>query len=117
MTENEQLIAMAELTGELKPPVCKPSVEQLEAVMADHRPRRVVTMPDGQIRAVRDYLVDLNAMAELEVEARPTYWTTLAQVTSTGLHSIHWRNFKTMGGATAPQRVESYLRDHNRWVS
>ncbi len=120
MTDNEQCVAIAEWMGELDPVKCKPSIEQLEAILASSEHRVVVTMePSGEVRSVRDYTHDLNAMhdAEKRLERHDkneeqielnNYVQHLMRISrASGNHYTYQ--------ATAAQRAEALLRTVGLW--
>jgi hypothetical protein len=55
-------IAIAEACSELSPPKCRPSIEQLEAILASNSPRKVVLLPNGEVRSIPDYTNDIRAI-------------------------------------------------------
>lgn len=65
MTPSQQTklnTAIAEWMGELDPNKCKPSIEQLEAILASKDKRTVVTLEyTGEIRSVKDRFSSLDA--------------------------------------------------------
>lgn len=61
MSAEAQLTVIAEACGELEPHITKPTIAELEAMLNDPTPRKMMLLPNGEVRAVRDYLSDLNA--------------------------------------------------------
>lgn len=109
MSPEAQRVAIAEWMGLLEPPKCKPSIEQLEAILADtSRNLKVDLLPSGEIRAVPDYTNDLNAM-----------WTA-EELLQAGDDCVTYRNWlERLSGsawhATATQRCEALLRTLDLW--
>jgi hypothetical protein len=130
MTTDEQRIAIAEWMGELEPNKCKPSIEQLEAIIASKNPFFVITLESsGEVRSIRDYPNDLNAIHEAEKKLSGKeilgYVINVLSVTgSSGFSTVATtsmgdkRGWDEISGvacwnfvhATAPQRSEALCR-------
>lgn len=111
MTPDKQRVAIAEYCGLLKPPVCKPSIEQLEAILDSKSPMSVEILPNGEIRAIPDYLNDLNAIQQawqcLGWEEKNEYIEHLKEIVEEADCEVYF--------ATAEQRCEAFLKTINLW--
>lgn len=86
-TEDEINQAIAEHLGLLNPPKCKPSIEQLEAILADtKRDLKVMLLPNGEVRSVLNYCGSLDAMNELESHLTPQQWPVYLQQLAPDFH-------------------------------
>jgi hypothetical protein len=113
-------VAIAEACGVLDAPKCKPSIEQLEAILSSKDKLVVEVMPDGQVRSMPDYINDLNAMHEAE---------KVLQICTSGGSDCQWQRYwsaldegpagcvgrKQLLHATARQRAEAFLRTIGKW--
>jgi len=119
MTDNEIRIAIAECLGKFEPSKCKPSIEQLEAILENKSPLTVVTLEiSGEIRACPDYPNDLNAMHEainsLPEELQFRFTEKLESVIKP-LCGKPWTWIWLCATATARQRAEAFLRTIGKW--
>lgn len=65
--------------------------------------------------AVPAYLKDLNAMHQVEKKAPNEYWSELAKVTDSWIHSNISLMIERVAHATAAQRAEALLRTIGKW--
>lgn len=115
MTQDEQRIAIAEWMGEFEPNKCKPSIEQLEAILTNRDDKVVVTIePTGEVRSCRNYPNDLNAMHEAEKkllasEHTDTLGHNYLQVLWQVCEDIYFKQI-TVCVATSQRRSEALCR-------
>lgn len=63
MNDTKLIIAVAKLDGLCEPNKCKPSIEQLETILSDTRPKVIVSIePNGEVRAYPNYLTSRDAI-------------------------------------------------------
>lgn len=113
MTPEEQRVALAKWCGILDPPKCKPSIEQIEAILTSNDKVKVELMPDGEIRAIPDYLNDLNAIHEAESHLSALEMTEYVGRLNESFHGPEW-GFQVIH-ASASNRAEALLRATGLW--
>jgi len=112
MTPEEQRIAIAEACGKLNKPECRPTIEELEAILASNERLKVTIQPDGSVLALPDYIDDLNAMHVAE--------NTLSEYDKINhydyeLSRVCNHHQGNTIRATSAQRAEAFLRAIGKW--
>lgn len=64
MKPERMRVVIAEEMGLCKAPICRPSIGQIEAALADDGNLKISLMPDGSVLSLPDFPSCLNAMRE-----------------------------------------------------
>ncbi len=126
MTPNQINEVIARAVGEFDAPKTKPTIAELEKILASDPNSRVVAfMPDGQVRSIPDYFNSLDAINQAERYAKEhlmdadqweRYGNRLEKIHPTAILSDHHDFATLMVELTAAQRATTLVKILGLWT-